>query len=114
MYYNYTIESIIKVIDSETIYAEIDLGFGVYIKRRIKLFGVDAPKTPAIDKAEKAHRKESKKFLKELIANTEEPIYLKSYDVDKYGTVLGEIIINGTSASKTIIAEGQFGYAELQ
>ena len=51
-------------------------------------------------------RKESKKFLEQLIANSNETIYLRSYDVDKYGRVLGEIIIDGTSVGKTMMAEG--------
>lgn len=106
MYYNYTITSIIKVVDGDTLDAEIDLGFGVYVKRRIRLFGIDAPETRTRDKLEKAKGKEAKKFLEECLASTQEPIFLKSYDLDKYGRVLGEIIVDGTSVSKTMIAEG--------
>lgn len=106
MLYNYQVESVIKVIDGDTIDVEIDLGFGVFVKRRVRLFGIDAPETRTRDKAEKARGKESKKFLSELIENTQEPIFLRSYDLDKYGRVLGEIIIDGTSVSTTMVAEG--------
>lgn len=106
MLYNYTIKNVLKVVDGDTIDVEVDLGFDISIKRRVRIFGIDAPETRTRDKEEKARGKESKKFLKELIANSNETIYLRSYDVDKYGRVLGEIIIDGTSVSKTMIAEG--------
>ncbi|QIG71384.1 putative nuclease protein [Rhizobium phage RHph_TM40] len=42
--YNYKI-NVIRVIDGDTIYAEIDLGFNIRIKDYIRFDGVDTPET---------------------------------------------------------------------
>ena len=34
---------LIRVIDGDTIDALIDLGFDVWVKKRIRLYGIDAP-----------------------------------------------------------------------
>ena len=34
---------LIRVIDGDTIDASIDLGFDVWVKKRIRLYGIDAP-----------------------------------------------------------------------
>lgn len=34
---------LIRVVDGDTIDADIDLGFGVWVKQRIKLYGINTP-----------------------------------------------------------------------
>ena len=34
---------LVRVIDGDTLDAEIDLGFGIFIKQRIKLYGISIP-----------------------------------------------------------------------
>lgn len=40
---------IIEVVDGDTIDAEIDLGFGAFIRQRIRLFGINAPEKNTIE-----------------------------------------------------------------
>jgi len=36
---------LIRVVDGDTVDAEIDLGFNIYIRERIRLMGIDTPET---------------------------------------------------------------------
>ena len=42
----------IRVVDGDTIDAQIDLGFDVSIKKRIRLWGINAPEKRSKDKRE--------------------------------------------------------------
>ena len=50
--YNYKAK-LVRVVDGDTIDAEIDLGFGVFIKQRIRLYGIDTPESRTKDLEEK-------------------------------------------------------------
>ena len=45
--------NLIKIIDGDTIDAEIDLGFSTFVKKRIRFLGIDAPETRTRDLSEK-------------------------------------------------------------
>lgn len=51
---------LIRVIDGDTIDAIIDLGFDVWVKKRIRLNGIDAPETRTKKLNRKGARVESK------------------------------------------------------
>ena len=96
--YFYSISNI-RVIDGDTIDADIDLGFSIFIRRRIRLEGIDAPETrlqskisdPEERKKEKLSGIKSKDFLYSICESNK--IYLISNKLDKYGRVLGEIFL---------------------
>jgi micrococcal nuclease len=47
--YEYRIK-IVKVIDGDTVDVDIDLGFGVWLKKeRVRLFGIDTPESRTRD-----------------------------------------------------------------
>ena len=72
---------LIRVIDGDTIDAIIDLGFDVWVKKRIRLNGIDAPETRTKNLTEKEHGLKTKAFLEEImvLANTAgaSALYLK-------------------------------------
>ena len=87
----------IRVIDGDTIDSNIDLGFSISIRRRIRLIGIDAPETRLQSKIKDSAAREkekqlgiySKDFLTKICDSNQ--IYLSSQNLDKYGRVLGEI-----------------------
>ena len=90
--YNYN-ATCIKVVDGDTIDAEIDLGFDVKIKKRIRLAGINAPESRTRDLEEKARGLAAKDRVKAILA--ENPSFtLESTEIGKYGRVLGKIHIN--------------------
>ena len=82
-----------RVVDGDTIDAEIDLGFNVSVKKRIRFKGINTPESRTRDLEEKARGLAAKDRLKNILegANT---IQLDSYGVGKYGRCLGELHVD--------------------
>jgi endonuclease YncB( thermonuclease family) len=103
-----------RVVDGDTIDALIDVGFDIWIKKRIRYSGIDTWESRTRDLAEKAKGLEAKARNKELlmeISSKSGYFRLKSHGVGKYGRVLGEIFIEDTEGKQwnindTLITEG--------
>ena len=103
-----------RIVDGDTIDALIDVGFDIWVKKRIRYKGIDTWESRTRDLEEKKLGLAAKARNKDLLENiSSKPGYfrLKSYGVGKYGRVLGEIFIqdaNGVqmNINDTLIAEG--------
>jgi micrococcal nuclease len=93
---------VVKVIDGDTIDAEIDLGFSVKIKKRIRLAGIDAPESRTRNLAEKKQGLASKARLKELLEGSANEFELESTELGKYGRVIGKLHISQLAGKDTI------------
>ena len=108
--YIYRIRSVHKVVDGDTIDADIDLGFDISLTKRIRLAGIDTPESRTTDAYEKKLGLESKEWLKERL-NFAKDILIKTElpdSTEKYGRIIGHLYINGetTSINNQMIAEG--------
>ena len=95
-----------RVVDGDTIDALIDVGFDIWIKKRIRYSGIDTWESRTRDLEEKAKGLEAKARNKELLMEvSSKPGYfrLKSFGVGKYGRVLGEIYIQDTNKNTICI-----------
>ena len=101
--YNYKI-SPLRVIDGDTIDAEIDLGFDVKIKKRIRFMGINTPETRTKDLEEKAKGFAAKDRVKQLLEGCEN-ITLKSHGVGKFGRCLGEIMLDMVDGQEKLTLE---------
>jgi len=97
---------VLKVVDGDTIDAMIDLGFSVWVKKRIRLYGIDAPETRTRNLEEKARGFQTKERLVELLEKSDNKFVLVSHGVGKYGRCLGTILINDTDINQLLIKEG--------
>ena len=99
---------LIRVIDGDTIDALIDLGFSVWVKKRIRLYGIDAPETRTRDLEEKKAGQAAENRLIELLWLCGNEFVLVSHGVGKYGRCLGELFIENSqeSVNQTLINEG--------
>ena len=98
-----------RVVDGDTIDALIDVGFDIWIKKRIRYSGIDTWESRTRDLEEKAKGLEAKARNKELLMEvSSKPGYfrLKSFGVGKYGRVLGEIYIQDSN-NNTICINNQ-------
>ena len=103
-----------RVVDGDTIDALIDVGFDIWVKKRIRYSGIDTWESRTRDLEEKAKGLEAKARNKELlmeISSKSGYFRLKSYGVGKYGRVLGEIFIEDKDGkqyniNETLISEG--------
>ena len=108
--YIYRIKNILRVVDGDTIDADIDLGFSIGLEKRIRLAGVDTPESRTKDEYEKKLGLESKEWLKnrlqfakDIIIKTELPD-----STEKYGRIIGHLFINNeaTSLNEQMIVSG--------
>ena len=90
--YNYKI-SVVKVVDGDTIDAEIDLGFDIKVKKRVRFMGINAPESRTRDLEEKAKGLAAKDRVKALLEGCNN-IQLKSHGIGKFGRCLGEIMLD--------------------
>jgi micrococcal nuclease len=108
--YIYRIRTISKVVDGDTIDADIDLGFDISLSKRIRLAGIDTPESRTTNVKEKAMGLESKEWLKKTLEGAKD-ILIKTElpdSTEKYGRIIGHLFINGqeTSLNNQMIAEG--------
>ena len=113
--YEYRVKTVIAVIDGDTIDVEIDLGFDISIKKRVRLAGIDTPESRTTNKEEKVLGLEVKELLKKklkaasnIVIRTEKPD-----SSEKYGRVLGWLYLDGDgeSVNHALIAGGYaWGY----
>ena len=99
--YIYRIREIHKVVDGDTIDADIDLGFDISLTKRIRLAGIDTPESRTTDIKEKALGLEVKEWLKKRLEGAKD-ILIKTElpdSTEKYGRIIGHLYINGEQRS---------------
>lgn len=104
--YQYSIREIVKYIDGDTVDAIIDLGFHIFVKKRVRLHGIDTPEIRTRDKAEKALGFKALGRLKELCEADYGALVLRSHGLGKYGRVIGEIFNGNCSVNRMLVIEG--------
>lgn len=108
MLYLYKIH-VTRVVDGDTIDAEIDLGFDTHVKKRIRLYGINTPEVRTRDKQEKARGIAAKQRLQQIIDSHDGVIYMNSMDKGKYGRCIGvlyESNIDHESINDMLVNEG--------
>jgi endonuclease YncB( thermonuclease family) len=88
---------VLKVYDGDTIWIAIRINFTIY-KLKVRMYGIDTPemkplKTQKNRDKEIAAAKKAKKFLADLV--DQKVIKMKCGEWDKYGRLLGTLIIKG-------------------
>lgn len=104
--YNATVT---KVIDGDTFDLEIDLGFSVKVKHRIRLHGIDAYETAlrgGTTEDEKRKGIEAKAFLIDRILNKKVIIETVKDKQCKYGRYLANVCIDGKMVSEMLVEKG--------
>ena len=97
-----------RVVDDDTVDALIDLGFDTHVKKRIRLWGMDAWESRTRDKEEKVKGLAAKARLKEILKETNNEFILVSYGVGKFGRCLGELFLtmDSDSINNQLVSEG--------
>ena len=85
MMYTYNAR-VVKVVDGDTVDLDIDLGFGVVLrKQRGRLWGINAPESRTRDKAEKKRGLAAKNRLRDILSLNNNELCFISKEKGKYG-----------------------------
>ena len=101
-----------RVVDGDTVDVDIDLGFGVWLKKeRVRIMGIDTPESRTSDPIEKIFGKAASARLKELIE--QDCILCTTKDRSgedergKFGRVLGDFKLeDGRMVTQVLMDEG--------
>lgn len=94
-----------RVIDGDTVEAELDLGFSVSTKVRIRLARINAPEMSTAEGVVSKKWLESTLDGKEIIVRTRK---LKSgNEHDPYGRYLGELFVGDLNVNDLSVEKGQ-------
>ena len=102
---------IIKVVDGDTVDVDIDLGFGIWLKKeRVRIMGIDTPESRTSDKVEKVFGLAAKARLISLLgaeAILETQVHKGEDMKGKFGRILGNFTsINGEKCAAVLMREG--------
>ena len=95
-----------RVIDGDTIEALIDLGFEIAIRKKIRLYGINAPERRRGLSDEELAAEKAKLRLEALLEASNGEFTLISHGHGKFGRCIGEIYVNKQSINKTLLKEG--------
>jgi micrococcal nuclease len=107
--YEYQAE-LTRIVDGDTLDCIIDIGFSVFVKKRVRLYGIDTWESRTRDLEEKKKGLAAKARLKELIKENGNHFTLVSHELGKYGRVLGEIILDDDRNVNDILIEEKHAY----
>ena len=113
---NYVYRCVItRVVDGDTVDADIDLRFDIVYKERIRLMGIDTPESRTRNLKEKALGLASKARIKELLKTAssipgkrgKKQVYLQTSKEGKgkFGRILGTLFVDGRNVNEVLMAE---------
>ena len=100
---------IIRVVDADTLDAEVQLGFHVTARIRFRLGRINAPE---IRGKEKERGKEATAWLTAKLNQYPDSVVIQSSKTGKFGRWLGEIFANGENLNDALVKAGHAVYVE--
>lgn len=92
-----------QIVDGDTFYALIDLGFGITLYQRLRLRRLDAPEIVS------AEGKEAKEVLEKILFRNKGPILIKiSKTDDQYGRYLADVWVKDKNIDQELLDTGVF------
>tara|TARA_R110000851_G_scaffold176870_2_gene323623 strand:+ start:580 stop:1020 length:441 start_codon:yes stop_codon:yes gene_type:complete len=94
-----------RVVDGDTIDVDLDLGFDIIYKCRVRLYAIDTPESRTRNKDEKVRGKLAAKFLQDAISNGKNVI-LQTQLKDskgKFGRVLASVVVDGININQQMV-----------
>lgn len=87
-FWEYPVASVVRVIDGDTVAAEISMGFFLRATIVFRLYGIDAPEMVGENKTAAL---QSKSALQGMLSRG--PVRVKSYKSDSFGRWLGDFFV---------------------
>ena len=96
---------IIKVIDGDTADVDIDLGFGVWLKKqRIRFNGIDTPESRTSDPDEKKYGLAAKMYVQSFLPKDSDQTLVTVKDAKgKFGRILGKFWVYNKETDAWVI-----------
>ena len=96
---------VLRVVDGDTIDVNIDLGFNIWHRGRVRMAGIDTPESRTRNLEEKKLGLASKARLKELLKGQKVSIKCTK-EKGKFGRILADVMIGDININKQLMDEG--------
>jgi len=96
---------VVKVVDGDTVDLDIDVGFNITIRQRVRLMGIDTPESRTKDLVEKEKGLKAKHITEGYALKAKETV-VKTYKDDKYGRMLVDLVCDGVNVNQKLIDGG--------
>jgi micrococcal nuclease len=95
---------VIRIVDGDTLEVELDLGFSIKLKERLRLDGVDTPEIYGVLKESNTYAEGMVAFAltKEWLEKTNYEIVVETFKKEKYGRYLAKVFSTIDSKSLTL------------
>ena len=94
----------IRVVDGDTVWLRVDLGFRMFAEMDFRLLGIDAPERYGVN-ADPVKAQEAKAYLESLVLGKE--LKIETFKPDKYGRWLVEIYLpDGSNVNSAMVETG--------
>jgi micrococcal nuclease len=90
----YRVKAVVQVVDGDTVDLDLDLGFSLVLRQRVRLYGIDTPEVRTKDAAEKARGLEAKAFVQAWFAEAGE-VRVRTTKEEKFGRMLADCYREG-------------------
>ena len=104
---------ILRVVDGDTVDVDIDLGFGVWLKKeRVRMMGIDTPESRTRDKTEKLFGLAAKQYVEDAMPVGSMQVLKTEIDKSgedkkgKFGRILGDFLIDDNRITDMMIESG--------
>ncbi len=96
--------TVVRIVDGDTIYVDVDLGFYLRQTMKVRLKGLN---TPEIRGPERPEGLKSKHFVEEKLADCP-AVVIKTNKIGKYGRYIADVwFLAGSDDPHTILEQGQ-------
>ena len=93
-----------RVVDGDTLDLDIDLGFRITLRERVRLMGIDTPETRTRDPIEKANGLKSKEFVIGFVADGS--VAIKVHGFGKFGRPLVDLYKGSVCLNDQLVLYG--------
>lgn len=100
----YRLKGLVKVVDGDTLDLDLDLGFFLVLRQRMRLYGLDTPEIRSKDPAEKAKGQESQAFVNAWFGRPG-AVLVRTVKEEKYGRMLADCFREGEPSLCTELLE---------
>jgi micrococcal nuclease len=90
----YRLKAVAKVVDGDTLDLELDLGFSITLRQRVRLYGIETPDVRTMDPIEKAKGQESQAFVSQWFERSG-GVLVRTSKEEKYDRMLADCYREG-------------------
>ena len=103
------VAKVVRVVDGDTLDVDIDLGFDLTLRERVRLYGINTPETRTSNPIEKADGMLAHNFLLETLLEFNNDVKLVLHGEGKFGRPLADVYIGKdfhTNVNHLLVSEG--------